>query len=337
MLKTLCDLSEADSFSSNSSKVYTILLEKLSDYGEPYVDNIGNIICKVGNHSADKQNLLIDAHIDEIGFVVSYICDGGFLKLSSCGGIDKRVLAAQEIVILGKKPVSAVISSTPPHLESDKSKAWSLDDLYADTGLNEEEVKELISLGDFAYIKQKPQKLLGSKITGKALDNRAGCICVLNALELLKNRDTKYNLTVIFSVQEELGLRGAKALSLSCDKAIIVDVSFAKTVLENDCDCGELSKGPMIGISPSLCRELSNDAIDTAERYNIPYQLEVMSGRTGTNADVIGVMQSGVKTLTISIPLKHMHTPVEIIDLDDIENSARLVAEMVSKESEAKK
>ena len=335
IFKTLCELSVAQSFGSQNDSAHKMLKEKLSEYGEAYTDNLGNVICKVGEFSKDKETILLDAHIDEIGFVVSYICEGGFLKLSACGGIDKRVLAAQDVVILGRKPVNAVISSTPPHLESDRTKAWSLDDLYADTGLGSDELKDIVSLGDFAYIKQVPQKLLRNKITGKALDNRAGCVCVLKTLELLKGNNTKYNVAVMFSVQEELGLRGAKASAVDCDKAVIVDVSFAKTTGESDKDCGELGKGPMIGFSPSLCRELSEEAVNVSEKNNIPYQLEVMSGRTGTNADEIGVFRNGVKTLTVSIPLKHMHTPVESVDVTDIENSAKLIASMIINESEA--
>lgn len=154
---------------------------------------------------------------------------------------------------------------------------------------------------------------------------------MLKTLELIKDRQTAFNVCAMLSSQEETGERGAKtgAYAVNADMAIVIDVSFAKTHGETDEGCGTLGKGPMIGIAPSLSSRMSQRLIEIAKEKDIPYQVEVMSGTTGTNADAIGVSRGGVMTVTVSVPLKHMHTPAEIVDVADIENSAALIAEFL--------
>lgn len=182
-------------------------------------------------------------------------------------------------------------------------------------------------------IENKAEKLAGSRVTSKAIDDRSGCTAILKTLELLNGQQTAYNIAVCFSTQEEVGERGAKtaAFDINADYAIVVDVSFAKTHYESEEECGIMGKGAMIGIAPSLSREMSDSFISLAEEKGIPYQLEVMSGKTGTNADTIGVSGSGTKAVTISIPEEHMHTPVEIVDINDIDNTALLIAEYLKR------
>ena len=182
-------------------------------------------------------------------------------------------------------------------------------------------------------IENKAERLAGSRVTSKAIDDRSGCTAILKTLELLGGQQTAYNIAVCFSTQEEVGERGAKttAYDISADYAIVVDVSFAKTHYESEEECGIMGNGAMIGIAPSLSREMSDSFISLAEEKDIPYQLEVMSGKTGTNADAIGVSGSGTKSVTISIPEKHMHTPVEIVDIKDIDNTALLIAEYLKR------
>lgn len=294
-------------------------------------ENFGTILCKYGKFDDNKPLLLLEAHIDEIGMIVTYITDDGFLKVSGCGGLDNRVLLAQQVTVFGKKLISGIITSTPPHLEKDSSCAPEVGDIYIDIGMTKEQAEKTISLGDRVLIENELVNLQGSRVTSKALDNRAGVAAVIRALELLKDKETSYNIAAAFSSQEEIGERGAKtgAFSVSPDMAIIVDVSFAKTHSESDEDCGTMGKGPMIGIAPSLSRKMSDDLIRIAQENNIPYQLEIMNGKTGTDADVIGISQGGVMTVTLSVPEKHMHTPVEIVDIEDIENTAKLIAAFI--------
>ncbi len=304
----------------------------LKEYGEVKVCPVtGTVFCKAGSFDETKPTLLLDAHIDEIGMVVTYITDDGFLKVSACGGIDSRVLQAQRVTVYGREKLTGIVSSTPPHLEKDNTIAVSVDDIYIDIGMSKERAEKLVSPGDRVLIETGMKELRTGRVTSKALDNRAGAAVVLKTMELIKNRKTAFNVCAMLSSQEETGERGAKtgAYAVNADMAVVIDVSFAKTNGEKDEDCGVLGGGPMIGISPSLSSKMSQRLIEIAKEKDVPYQLEVMSGTTGTNADAIGVSRGGVMTVTVSVPEKHMHTPVEIVDIADIENSAALIAEFL--------
>lgn len=297
------------------------------------VDDFGNVIANIGNRAEGKPHMMLDAHIDEIGFIVTYITDEGFLKISNCGGIDRRLLLAQQVEVLcsdGQK-VYGVITSTPPHLETDDKKAPELCDVFVDVGMSKENAEKVISLGDRVIISNAPCTLLEDRVTSKCLDDRAGVVTLICVLDLLKDEfeSLDFSLSVVFSSQEETGERGAKtaAYKVNPDMAIAVDVSFARVQGDTKESCGAMGKGPMIGVSSSLSKDMSNRLIGLAKDKKIPYRIEVMGGTTGTNADAIGVTRGGVKTATVSIPLKYMHTPVEVISVSDIESSAELIAE----------
>lgn len=303
--------------------------ELLDEYLDCRVDSFGNVYGEPKYFDEKKPTILLDAHIDEIGMIVTYITDEGFLKVSNCGGVDTRVLLAQEVEILcEEKIIKGVITSTPPHLETDNTKASEINDIFVDIGLSKEQAERIVSLGDRVYINNDFTSLEKDKITSNALDDRSGVASILYALELLKDIECKCNIAVLFSCQEEVGEIGAEigAYNVAPDMAIAVDVSFAKTTGESPCDCGEMCKGPMIGVAPTLSKEVSKALINTAKANNIPYQIEVMNGKTGTNADAITVSKGGVKTCTVSIPLKYMHTPVEVVSIVDVENTGKLIA-----------
>ncbi|MDO5125690.1 MAG: M20/M25/M40 family metallo-hydrolase [Ruminococcus sp.] len=308
--------------------------EFLSEYLDVSVDDFGNVYGVSKDFSEDRKTLLLDAHIDEIGMIVTYITDDGFLKVAECGGLDKRLLLAQQVDVLGKQTIKGVVISTPPHLEKDDSKAPDMDSVYIDIGMSKQEVEKIVSLGDRVYINNSLAMLKNDLVTAKSLDDRAGVAAIIYALDMLKDKQVNYNIRVLFSVQEEIGERGAKigVYTADADTALVVDVSFARTNGESAENCGSIQKGPMIGIAPSLSREISDKLISVAKCNNISYQLEIMNGKTGTNADVIGVSRNGVKTCTVSIPLKYMHTPVETVSLCDIENTAKLIAKFCETE-----
>lgn len=326
----LFDLCSADGVSGDEFSAAYIAyneLKKLTD--SVYVDDFGNVFASIDNKK--EKTILLDAHIDQVGFIVTYITEDGFLKFSPVGGIDKRLLPASQVeIILKDEKIPGVITSVPPHLSTDSDKASSYDDLYIDTGLSGDEAKKRIPLGSRVLFNGEPTELLGDRISSKALDDRAGVAVILHALELVGDL-SKYNIDIAFSCQEETGESGAKMLSFrsECDLAIAVDVSFAYSKGEDKTKCGEMGKGPMIGIAPSLSKAFSDSLIKTAEECDIPYQIEVMSGETGTDADAIGISKGGVKTVTVSIPLKYMHTPLEVIALSDIDNTAILISEFL--------
>ena len=290
----------------------------------------GNVIGHFGAHKEGLPLLVLDAHIDQIGFIVTYITDEGFVKVGNIGGIDRRLLPAQPVVIHGKRDIRGVICSVPPHLGG--SDVPKYDDTAIDTGMTHDELAEVVSEGDSVTFDVKCRSLLGERVTGGALDDRAGVAAILYALGLMQGRETAYNVTVIFSCQEEVGERGAKigAFQLAPDIAIAVDVSFALAMGENERKCGKLGEGAMIGVSPSLSREVTDGLISAAKRAEIPYQIEVMNSGTGTNADRYSVNRAGCKACTVSIPLRNMHTPVEVIDLADVRSTAELIAAYIT-------
>jgi len=325
---TVVSLSEISGTSGSESKAAQLALGMLREYCPDAEIINGNVTGKFGVHREGLPSLLLDAHIDQIGFAVTYITDDGFIKVGNIGGIDRRLLPAQPVVVHGSRDIKGVICSVPPHLTSGGSEVLEMDDVAIDTGLTKEELEKLVSLGDSVTFDVTCRDLIGSRITGGALDDRCGVASILYALELLKGSDLAYNVTVLFSTQEEVGERGAKigAFEITPDIALAVDVSFAYAIGEEESKCGYLGKGPMIGISPSLSREISDELINTAKSADIPYQIEVMSGLTGTNADRFSVNRCGAKACTVSIPLRNMHTPVEVIDLTDVEQTAKLLA-----------
>lgn len=327
---TLFELAEMAGASGSESTVSDKALDMLKEYCTKAEIINGNVIGHFGDFSDSLPSLVLDAHIDQIGMIVTYITDDGFIKVGNLGGIDRRLLPAQPVVIHGKKDIKGVICSVPPHL-SDGSEVPSFDDIAVDTGFTKSELEEIISLGDTITFDVKCRELLNNRVTGGAFDDRSGMTAILYALELLRNQKTAYNVTVIFSTQEELGERGAKigAFEINPDIALAVDVSFAYVHGEDEMKCGYLGKGAMIGVSPSLSRRVSESLIDAAKKNNIPYQIEVMNGLTSTNADQYSVSRTGAEACTVSIPLRNMHTPVEIIDIEDIELTGRLIAEFI--------
>lgn len=304
--------------------IVSVLVEMLQPYGEVSVDSMNNVFCTFG----EGYHFLLDAHLDEIGMIVKAITDDGFIKVDKCGGIDCRMLLASEVSVWGKNEVKGIVSTLPPHLQKDDTKKTpDIDDIAIDVGLTKEQAEKIISLGDRVTFKRNFTPLLNYQLSSSCLDDRVGVASILLALDMLKDIDAK--ITVMFSSQEEIGIRGAKIgpFAKNVDEAICVDVSFGYTPFSKREDCGVLSGGPMIGVSPILNKDMYKKLIELADKYEIKYQTEVMGGgSTGTNADVITVSESGIKTALISIPQKYMHSPIEVVDITDVENTAKLIA-----------
>lgn len=322
-LERLKKLTSYYAVSGCENEITDYLADVLKCYGDVTVDSMNNIKCTFGC----GKHFLLDAHCDEIGFIVKEITPDGFLKLDKCGGIDNRMLLGSEIIVLGRENITGVISTLPPHLQkSDDKKAPELDEIAVDLGMSYEQANAVVSLGERAVFKRSFVSLLGTQVSSGCLDNRAGVCAILNTLDRLKDVDAK--ITVMFSSQEEVGTRGAKtgAFGDDYDEAIVVDVSFGYSPLCKKSDCGEMGKGAMIGISPILDKNAGVKMKSVAQKSNIAYQLEIMGGgHTGTNADVITISQTGIRTSLLSIPLKYMHSPVEVVDVKDIDSVSDLI------------
>ena len=287
----------------------------------------------IATYNGQGKTYLLDAHADRIGLIVTAVTDGGFLRVARCGGMDARVLAAQDVTVWGKTPVYGVITSTPPHLQTadDEGKVKDFDDILVDTGLSKEEAEKIISAGDRITVKSPACELLNGRISCPALDDRAGCAVIIRAAEIITQSENAPNLRLLFSAQEETGGTGAVTGSfpIDADECISVDVSFADAPDMPSKKCGKLDKGPMIGFSPVLSYEISRKLEAVAKEKKIPYQLELMSDSTGTNADHIALSRGGIRTGLVSIPLRNMHTAVEVISVADVESCARLIAEYI--------
>ncbi|HAN44261.1 MAG TPA: peptidase M42 [Ruminococcaceae bacterium] len=330
--KLLLEMSGLNGVAGFENNAASYAAEFLKQYGEVEITPLNSVICTLSQAESGQPVVMLDAHIDEIGLIVSYINDEGFLKVSNCGGIDRRLLLASPVTVHAKDgDLSGVICSIPPHLQSGEGKNPQVEDIFIDIGFGKEQTEKLVRLGDRVTINSDSREMLNSLVSGKALDNRAGCVSLMLAADLLKNKKLNCGVQICLSSMEEVGGQGAKtaAFKISPTHAIAVDVSFAHTPDAPKHKCREMNKGPMIGIAPILNAEMSQRLISLAEQEKIPYQLEVMGGVTGTNADSIACTKNGVITGLISIPQRYMHTPIETVSVADVENTARLIAAYV--------
>ena len=326
LLFRLCDTFAG---SGREEKIANLIKTEMQNFSnEIIIDKNKNVICHLGKSNV-KKNILIEAHIDQISMVITAIDDNGFLNISPCGGVDCRVLPGSTVLICGKKIITGIVCTTPPHLRAKEDIGFEkTENLIIDTGLTGKELKDVVSIGDYVYFDVKPEKLLDNKITAPGLDNRAGVAVLIRCAQMLESEKIDCSVTLLFSTQEEINALGAKTavFDLNPTEAIAVDVSFAKQANNLEERCGELSHGPMIGIAPSLSRKMSNKFIKLAEQNNVPHQIEIMSSLTGTTADSITVSRGGIPCGLLSVPLRYMHTPVEVIDCNDVEFTAKLLS-----------
>lgn len=294
---------------------------------------LGSLICRVCTAPEDRPHILLVAHMDEIGMVVTHIDDNGFLRVGNCGGVDRATLPAAQIQVHTKDGIlEGVVCTIPPHLNPDESKIPKMEEFSIDVGLDAETARERIQLGDRVSVRSEGCELLNRRVASKSIDDRGGCAAVILAARRLADcAPLGCSVSAVLSTLEEVGGQGAKtaAAALRPTHAIAVDVSFGYTPDSPKHKCGELGKGPMIGIAPVLDNRMFEDLKDTAKRHGLPYQIEVMGGETGTDADAVAVAGSGVRTGMVSIPLRYMHTPVEVVSAADVEAAADLLAAYV--------
>lgn len=305
--------------------------ELLREYAEDVkIDEFGNVTGRVRARNQSVGTIMLDAHIDQVGLIVTYIDENGFVNVGSCGGIDEKILLAQSVTIHGKESVLGVISTLPPHVSKDK-KVPEISDISIDVGLTKEEAEKVISLGDRVTVNSKFRFLSGDIANAPAVDDRAGVCAILAALEMTGGKSA-YDIDVCFSTQEETGERGVKqaAFGINPDRVIAVDVSFGNTPDSDPKQTAKLGSGVMIGFSASLDKRMSNKLRKIAVAENIPFTCEVMPSSTGTNADAAGVVGRGAKCSTLSIPIRYMHTPVECVKISDIEACAKLISEYLT-------
>lgn len=325
----LMQLSDAIGVAGQEAQAMQAGQAALQGLGEMRHTPLGSLICTLKQPKEGGIHMMLDAHMDEIGLVVTAMDEGGFLKVAARGGIDRSLLLASQVRVHTRTGIlDGVICSVPPHLSQGEKKLPKVEEIYIDIGYTRERARELVREGDLVTLHSAARELIGGVVTGKALDNRAGCAAVILAARELAQNLPDIGISVVLSTMEEVGGMGAgtAANALSPTHAIAVDVSFALTPDAPKEKCGKLHEGPMIGIAPVLSAPLSDELIRLAKRDEIPYQLEVMGGKTGTNADSIAVSGAGVRTALLSVPQRYMHSIVECVSVRDVENTAKLIA-----------
>lgn len=285
-------------------------------------------IRKCGKKNASK--LLFDAHLDEIGFMVKKICDGGFLKVTNLGGIDTKVLSAAEVWIHGKEKIAGVFASVPPHLRtSEDSKKLVLSDMVIDTGRTKEYLEENTPIGTVITYKTTTEKLLNGHIVGKSMDDKLSMCTILEAFDMLNGADLNVDIIAQFSGGEEVGYIGAKTAGFAADPdyAVAIDVTNSYVPEAPDRKKGNrLGNGGVVSFSATTSRPFTKRFIEVLKTENIPHQIVGEPGRTGTNAQVLQITRAGVPTALISVPLKNMHTQAETADINDVTNVAKALA-----------
>lgn len=329
------NLSAMSGVSGSEQSVTAWLAECIQPWcDDVFTDVMGNLIAvkRCGVEGAKK--VLVDAHIDEIGLIVTGV-ENGFLRFAAVGGVDARVLPAMQVMVQTEPPIHGIIDSMPPHALSaaDMDKPFPMDGLAIDIGMAQEEAEQLVPLGTTVTFDVCPVMLGEHRLCGKALDDRAcaGIICAV--MERLCDVQLSVDVYYMFSTQEEVGRRGAQAgvFGIEPDYAIVLDVTHAKTPDARDIALLELNKGPAIGVGPNMTHSMTHGLKELASELKMPYQMEVLRGDSGTNAWPIQISRCGVATAVVSLPLRYMHTPHELMDLRDAEAIVKLVAAYISR------
>lgn len=327
-LYRLCCADGVTGFEGSAAAVAQELLAPYCDRTE--IDANGSVLGWLSCGKPEAKTVLLDAHLDQIGFLVTEVLDGGFLRFTQVGGVDPRMLLGAEVTILSEPPRCGVVSCMPPHLlaAGDEDKAVPMHEMLIDTGLRD--AHEAVRIGTPVVFRETPCTLANGQVCGKCLDDRAGFYALVQAMKALAECDRKVNLVVCGSVHEETDSLGALAAAFRVrpDYGIAVDVTHAKTPDASSDDTFDMGN-VVIGMGPNLHRGLTGQIIKTARANEIPFQLEIMEGNTGTNAWDMQVVRSGIAMGLLSIPLKYMHTPIETIQESDVELTAKLLAEFL--------
>lgn len=321
-------LDEKYGVSGNEKGIRECVTELFSKFCDSVsVDALGNVIGTKKGTNPSSPSLMIEAHMDELGMMVSSITDEGSLKFVPIGGFDPKVLPGTEVTVHGKEKLFGVIGAMPPHLITDRSKATPLNELCVDIGFSKEKTETLVSIGDIITINTFYTQLDENIVATRCIDDRGGLAIILKVLEMLSSFEIENDIIAVATVQEEVGLRGAKtaAAGIMPGCAIAIDVCHAESPGVSD-EAYPAGKGPVITIGPNLHSKMTRNIIDIANRDNIDIQLEVCDGHTGTDAWEIQVAGSGIPTALVSVPIRYMHANYEVCDTTDLESAARLIA-----------
>ena len=338
ILKLLCETTGVTGHEKGIATLIKSIFEKYC--GEVAMDKFYNVtgVMKAKLHNGNVSlrdrpvRIMYTAHMDEIGMIVKKVLPKGFLKIGKISGVDPKTLISEKVVIHGNKgQIKGVVASIPPHLTNgeDKKKALMFDELYVDTGLHDVDLNELVCVGDIVSYAPSFETQGMNMVSGKSLDDRAGIFTLIRIMQMLKELSFSYDIFFHACVSEEFNSLGAKvgAYSIEPDVAVVIDMTHGKAGIA---ESGEeqtftLGKGPVVCRSPLLDTNLTYALIDICKAHKLKPLIEVDNKDTGTDALAVSVVGCGCKTALLSIPLKYMHSQVEMLNLNDIELTAQVL------------
>lgn len=314
------------------------IIKKMAMYLKDYIDeltidNYGNLITlKYGANHTKK--LMLTAHADEVGMMVTYINSNGFLSFQEIGGIDTNLLPGQRVEIHNHQGVvTGIIGKKPIHLQNRDAKAkdYDAEDLWIDIAANDKKDAETkVEVGDYITYQTQPIELQHDVWTSKALDDKVGLLTLIEVARALDGKQPAMDVYFVVSVQEELGARGIRTatLGISPDYGIAIDVTHATdypTCSPQKSGEIKIGKGIVIAKGPNINQTMGRKLIDLAKQQNVKYQIEPIARPTGTDANFMQVSGTGVKTALLSIPCRYMHSPNEVVSLVDVNEGVRLL------------
>ena len=337
--KVLAELLHARGPSGYEAAPAEVWLQAASSFAQVSSDVVGTAVARVApahKDSGSARRLIVMGHIDEIGLIVTHIDDDGFLWFREVGGWDAQILVGQRVTIdTAGGPVPGVVGKKPIHLlrDEERKKVASVPDLHIDVGARDgKQAGRLVRVGDVAVIDAAPVELPNGRLTARALDNRLGSFVALETARLVAEAGgAQWETVAVAAAQEETTFGGSRtsAFSLEPDAAIVVDVTHATDAPGIDVKGAgkhELGSGPVISRGSTLNEGLFELLHEAAEAEKIPFTVEASGRATGTDADAVHLSRGGVPTGLVSIPIRYMHSPVELVQLQDVHDCARLIA-----------
>ena len=327
-------LTNAYGVSGDEFRISKIAAELMAPYCDRVeIDDFGNVLGYRDCGIPGAKTVMLDAHIDQIGFLITEVTDEGFLRFTTVGGVDQRMLLGSELTVLTKKgPILGIVAAIPPHLQKagDNKKSVPIPEMVVDIGMTGEQAKKVVRVGDYMAFANDALELQGDALCGKAFDDRACLVCLLHAMELLQGKPLAVNVVVSASTKEETGFQGgiSAGFKVQPDYAIAVDVTHART---GDAPqvIVKLGDGPNVDMGSNSNPKFAKRVIEVARAKQIPHIVTSCPAGSGTNAWPIQMQGQGVTTLVVSLPLKYMHSPVEMLRMSDVKNVGKLLAAFI--------
>jgi tetrahedral aminopeptidase len=314
--------------------------EAIAEVWRPLVDELtvsrmGSLHgLKRGSAPEPRPKILLAAHMDAIGLMVTGISEGGFLRFFRVGGVDPRILPGTPVTVHGKRELPGVIAQPSDRLlpSAMRGKPVKMEYLLVDTGLEEDEVRAQVRVGDLISFATQPTDLTGDTLSGHSLDNRASVVAVTACLEALQRVNHAWDVYAVATVQEEETLMGGftSPYEIRPQIAVAIDVTHAKGPGASDWRTVPMGKGFALAWGPNTHPALFEAFKALADQQDMPYALEVYGGGSGTDAMGMQIVNEGIPTMVISIPLRYMHTPVEVVSYKDVSRTGHLLAQFIA-------